>query len=407
MKRLALLVAAAVAVFASPAAAADAPRATPADFEVMLVVDTSGSMTGTPIDLARNAAVSFVTQMPADVRIGAESFGREINVWSVPTLDHMAVAQQLGALTTGGDTPLHDAVITATQSFTPAARYKAIVLLSDGGDKNSIASLDQAVAAVSGIHVEAVSLTTPKTDLGALTRLGTVTPAEDPAALPAVLGRLAALLIPATVEAAPAPTTAAPTTVPGTTVPPTTAPTTAAPTTVRPPTSVVHAASPAPRHRSQTGMRIGAGLVVVALLLAGIVALVARAIVAVRGRDRRAAFAASLPQALQLLTSSLRSGHGMTQALDAVAVSADEPARGEFQRVIIKTRLGRDLTEAIRQLAERMQSSELEWVAQAIDTHQETGGNLADILDRRGREHTPLADASLPREDACGAMVER
>ena len=202
-----LLVAAAVAVFASPAAAADAPLATPADFEVMLVVDTSGSMAGTPIDVARNAAVSFVTQMPSDVRIGAESFGREIKVLSAPTLDHMAVAQQLGALTTGGDTPLHDAVITATRSFTPAARYKAIVLLSDGGDKNSVASLDEAVAAVSGIHVEAVSLTTPKTDLGALTRLGTVTPAEDPAALPAVLGRLAALLIPATVEAAPAPTT--------------------------------------------------------------------------------------------------------------------------------------------------------------------------------------------------------
>ena len=191
MKRLALLVAAAVAVFASPAAAADAPLATPADFEVMLVVDTSGSMAGTPIDVARNAAVSFVTQMPSDVRIGAESFGREIKVWSAPTLDHMAVAQQLGALTTGGDTPLHDAVITATRSFTPAARYKAIVLLSDGGDKNSVASLDEAVAAVSGIHVEAVSLTTPKTDLGALTRLGTVTPAEDPAALPAVLGKAA------------------------------------------------------------------------------------------------------------------------------------------------------------------------------------------------------------------------
>ena len=101
-------------------------------------------------------------------------------------------------------------------------------------------------------------------------------------------------------------------------------------------------------------MRIGAGLVDVTLLLAGIVALVARAIVAVRGRDRRAAFTASLPQALQLLASSLRSGHGMMQALDAVAVSADEPARGSSDRVIIKTRLGRDLTEAIRQLAERI-----------------------------------------------------
>ena len=99
--------------------------------------------------------MSFVTQMPSDVRIGAESFGREIKVWSAPTLDHMAVAQQFGAATTGGDTPLHyDAVITAARSFTPAAGYKAIVLLSDGGDKNRFASLDEAVAAVSGVHVK-------------------------------------------------------------------------------------------------------------------------------------------------------------------------------------------------------------------------------------------------------------
>jgi len=419
MKRFALLVAAAVAVFASPAAAADAPLATPADFEVMLVVDTSGSMTGTPIDVARTAAVSFVTQMPAAVRIGVESFGREIKVWSPPTLDHLAVAQQLGALTTGGDTPLHDAVITATRSFTPAAQYKAIVLLSDGGDKNSIASLDDAVAALSGIHVEAVSLTTPKTDLGALTRLGTVTPAEDPAALPAVLGRLAALLIPATVEAAPASTTVAPTTVPPTTVAPTTVPSTIAPTTVAPtmvpttaapttvpaPTGVVHSAAPAPPKSSQAGTWIR--LVVVALFLAGIVALVAGAIVAMRRRDRRAAFAASMPQALQLLTSSLRSGHDMMQALDTVAVGADEPARGEFQRVIIRTRLGRDLSDAIGELAQRMQNTELERVAAAIDIHQETGGKLADILDSGSHDPSLLADVYLSREDACGAMGDR
>jgi hypothetical protein len=246
------------------------------------------------------------------------------------------------------------------------------------------------VAAVSGIHVEAVSLTTPKTDLGALTRLGTVTPAEDPAVLPAVLGRLAALVIPATVEAVPAPTTVTPTTVPltmmaPTTVPPTTLPTMAAPT----PTSAIRPTSPASHQTSQTGTWIGAGAAFVALFV--LVLLVVRVFIYVRRRDRRAAFEASLPQALHLLTSSLRSGHSLLQALDAVAVQADEPARGEFQRVIIRTRLGRDFTEAIRQLAERMQSTELEWVATAIDIHHETGGNLADILDRGGRDQPPLA----------------
>ena len=114
------------------------------------------------------------------------------------------------------------------------------MLLSDGGDKNSVASLDEAVAVVSGIHVEAVSLTTPKTDLGALTPASARSRRRRiPPPYPQYSEGWPCLLIPATIEAAPVPTTVAPTTVPATTVPPTTAPTTAAPTTVPAPTSVV------------------------------------------------------------------------------------------------------------------------------------------------------------------------
>jgi hypothetical protein len=261
MKRLALLVIGAVALFASPAAAADAP-VSPDNFEVMLVVDTSGSMTGHPIEAALGAAEAFVAQMPAGVRIGVESFGREIKVLSVPTVDRAFVTQQIAGLTAGGDTPLHDAVITATRSFTPAAKYKAMVLLSDGGDKGSFASLDAAVAELSGVHVEAVSLTTPKTDLSALQRLGTVTSADDPNALPAVLARVGALLIPATVEQAPAPTTSAPPPAP---TAPTSAPATVAPTTLPAATEVSHPAPPTPRHPSRAGSWIGAGMFFVAL----------------------------------------------------------------------------------------------------------------------------------------------
>jgi hypothetical protein len=274
MKRIALLVASAVTLFASPAAAADAP-VTPDNFEVMLVVDTSGSMTGHPIEVALGAAASFVAQMPAGVRIGVESFGREIKVLSAPTVNRAFVTQQLAGLTAGGDTPLHDAVITATRSFTPAAKYKAMVLLSDGGDKGSLASLDAAVAAVSGVHVEAVSLTTPKTDLSALQRLGTVTSADDPNALPAVLARVGALLIPATVKQTPAPTTAAPP--PAPTTSPASAPATVAPTTLPAAIAVSHPAPATPRHHSRAGMWIGAGMVFVALSGLVLLGLLARA----------------------------------------------------------------------------------------------------------------------------------
>jgi hypothetical protein len=261
MKRLALLVVSAATLFASPAAAAETP-VTPDNFEVMLVIDTSGSMDGRPIEVALGAASSFVAQMPAGVRIGVESFGREITVLTAPTLDRALVTQQVAGLTAGGDTPLHDAVITATRSFTPAAEYKAVVLLSDGGDEGSLAGLDEAVAAVSDVHVEAVSLTTSKTDLTALQRLGTVTSADDPNALPAVLARVGALLIPATVEQMPAPSTTAP---PPATTAPTSAPTTLSPTTLPAAIAVSDVAPPTSPPASRAGMWIGGGMVFVAL----------------------------------------------------------------------------------------------------------------------------------------------
>ena len=59
------------------------------------------------------------------------------------------------------------------------------MLLSDGGDRGSRATLTDAVASVSGMHVEAISLTTSTTDLVALQALGSVTSADNAAALPA------------------------------------------------------------------------------------------------------------------------------------------------------------------------------------------------------------------------------
>ena len=70
----------------------------------------------------------------------------------------------------------------------------------------------------------------------------------------------------------------------------------------------------------------------------------------------------------------------MTQALDSVAEEAEEPARSEFAHVLVESRLGRDLSDAMRALAQRMESKDLEWVVSAIDINRETGGNLSEIL---------------------------
>lgn len=120
------------------------------------------------------------------------------------------------------------------------------------------------------------------------------------------------------------------------------------------------------------------------ILLAVLVPVGARVWLAARAGRRRAAFAEQLDDSLQLMSGSLRAGHSLLQALDSVAREAEEPTSAEFSRVINETRVGRDLGETLEETADRMQSQDLVWIAQAIAINREVGGNLAEVLDGVG-----------------------
>jgi tight adherence protein B len=119
---------------------------------------------------------------------------------------------------------------------------------------------------------------------------------------------------------------------------------------------------------------------VMGLLVAGSVLVAVRLYVSRTKAKRQEAFAEQLPDVLQLVTTALRSGYGITQALESVSEDAEQPARGEFARVLVEVRLGRDLSDAMRALAQRMENIDLEWVVSAIDINRETGGNLSEVL---------------------------
>ena len=104
-------------------------------------------------------------------------------------------------------------------------------------------------------------------------------------------------------------------------------------------------------------------------------------VLTVRADRRRARFSDQLGDTLQLLAGSLRAGYGLLQAIDAVAQEAEEPTRQEFRRLVIETRLGRDLTDALHSMADRVGGEDFEWVVQAIEIHREVGGDLAEVLD--------------------------
>jgi tight adherence protein B len=119
-----------------------------------------------------------------------------------------------------------------------------------------------------------------------------------------------------------------------------------------------------------------------AFLLALAAPAVAYVFVGFRRRRREAAFAAQLDDSLQLLSGSLRAGHSILRAIDAVSRDTESPTSDEFARVVNETRVGRDVNEALAEVAERVGSEDFGWVVQAIGIHREVGGNLAEVLDR-------------------------
>ncbi len=136
---------------------------------------------------------------------------------------------------------------------------------------------------------------------------------------------------------------------------------------------------------------LGAGILgtllggpVVGALAAVAVPLGARLLVKIRTSRRQAAFADQLDDSLQLMASSLRAGHSIMRAMDSVSHEAAAPTSEEFARLVNETRVGRDLAEALEEIAERTASEDFAWVAQAIAIQREVGGNLAEVLDAVG-----------------------
>jgi Flp pilus assembly protein TadB len=108
--------------------------------------------------------------------------------------------------------------------------------------------------------------------------------------------------------------------------------------------------------------------------------LITRQLVSTRIRRRRAAFADQLPDVLQLMAGSLRSGFSLPQSLDAVVREGTQPASDEFYRATAEARVGIDLDVALDGVASRMESTDLRWTVMAIRIQREVGGNLAEIL---------------------------
>lgn len=506
------------------------------DLQVVLLIDTTGSMGGPPMEDAKAAATTFVTELPDAVNLAVVGYDATTTVvtgFGSTREEHLA---GIASLTPDGTTAMYDAVVTAIELFPDADASRAIVLLTDGEDNASTSTVEEATAALldaeATLHsVEYLTAYTEGQGIRAMATAtgGAVFRADDAATLDAIYQQLAAdlagryriayssdasgrveleltvehegrqatgqriVVLPtppdavAPEEPAPIDDEAAGDDASAVTAPPTIPPSEAGLlgrstlvvgavlwflalvlatlVVLRPRERRAQLAGAAPRthghgsgltaladrashlaersleargYRSrldaaleQAGiaLRPGEFLVLVGcatitagvlgmLVQGGITALVfailtllaARLVVSVRRSRRQARFADQLGETLQLLTGSLRAGYSLLQAVDAVAREATSPASDEFSRLVVETRLGRDMTESLTAMADRMGSVDFHWVVQAIGIHREVGGDLAEVLDTvattiRERDHVRRQVRSLSAEGRISAYV--
>jgi tight adherence protein B len=91
-------------------------------------------------------------------------------------------------------------------------------------------------------------------------------------------------------------------------------------------------------------------------------------------------FEEQFPEAIDLIARALRAGHAFTTGLALVAEEAPQPVAGEFRLLYDQQNFGMPLSEALRNLADRLPLLDARFFATAVLTQRESGGNLAEIL---------------------------
>ncbi len=125
---------------------------------------------------------------------------------------------------------------------------------------------------------------------------------------------------------------------------------------------------------------LATGSLAIALLAGVFTVLAAAAAAQAMARLQLERFESQLPDTLGLLATSLRAGYSLLQAIEAVASQVSDPTAREFTRALSDIRLGRDVTESLRGVAERMGSLDFGWAVMAVEIQREVGGNLAEVL---------------------------
>jgi tight adherence protein B len=142
-----------------------------------------------------------------------------------------------------------------------------------------------------------------------------------------------------------------------------------------------------------SGVLAGAGVALAVTLQSplAVVVLVALGLAALpifwllwRRRSRLKKFGVQLPDALEMLARALRAGQSLAAGFNLIATEIAAPLGKEFGRVFEEQNLGVPVEESLVALAERIPNLDLKFFSTAVILQRQTGGDLAEILDKIG-----------------------
>lgn len=162
-------------------ASAQDARPSPGPVELVLVIDTSASMFGEPLDAAARAGRTCVSGLPAGSSVAVIGYSTQPTVLHPLSAELVTVERSLTTLVAIGETATHDALIAASRQFPSSADatqateagHRYVILLTDGNDTASQRSAGDAIAATSNVEARLwiVAVETGDADLGSLDEL--------------------------------------------------------------------------------------------------------------------------------------------------------------------------------------------------------------------------------------------
>jgi tight adherence protein B len=131
-----------------------------------------------------------------------------------------------------------------------------------------------------------------------------------------------------------------------------------------------------------TGFAITAGTLLMVACFAGTAAiLIPLMLLSHRADKRQKKMAEQFPIALDIFVRGLRAGHPVAAALDLLTEEMTDPIGSEFGLVVDEVTYGADLRDALQNMAERCDLDDLRMFVVSLSVQNETGGNLAEILE--------------------------